>query len=337
MLTVGAIMYMIALGGGRIGNLEIPPPVLLVASVVVAVVVNAGLVWTALSPLRDLQQTLESVRSGDLSARVPESLVADPYLSTLRNTTNRMLDHMARSQQATREVSMRLIRSEEEARERVADALYGGSAQTLAGILVRLQILLRKCSDATDREMLEDLRGEVVAALDEVRALARQLHPPELEELGVQPAVAAHARHLSSDAEMRVEIRGGFREDELPEDAKTALFRVLTEALTNAHHHADAESITLTYVPGELGIEAVVEDDGKGFDPGSIGEGFRTSRGLLVIRERAGYARGWASLETAPGAGTRVRIFLPWAGAQVPADRVPLVAQGAATGNGHLP
>lgn len=335
MLGVGAAMYLAGSGEGALGSLSVAPPVFFVAAVAVAVLLNGFLVWTALSPLRDLQETLESVRAGDLSARVPESVVADPYLSMLRNTTNRMLDVMARSQQATRDVSLRLIRSEEAERERVSGALYGGSAQTLAGILVRLQILLRKCSDAAEREMLEGLRGEVLDALEDVRSLARRLHPPELDELGVQPAVAAHARHLSSEDGIGVVIRGGFDEDRLAEDARTALFRVLTEALTNAHIHADADSIRLTYVPGDLGLEAVVEDDGRGFEPGSAGEGLRTSRGLLVIRERAGYARGWASLETAPGAGTRVRIFLPWAETAVPDAGAPLAAQGAAAGIGQ--
>lgn len=284
---------------------------LVLGTLLLALGVNALLVWWALRPLDAIHGTLERVRRGDSGARVPESLVADARLQSLRVATNAMLDRMADERSRQAEASRQLLRSEARDRVRIAGELYDGSAQTLAGVLVRLRMVLRRCQEEADRESLEDLSDELRDALEALRRSARQLHPPELAELGVRPALAAHARHLTADGGTVPVFEGDFDESRLGNEGRTALFRVVSEALTNAVRHAGASHIAVRFTPRDGGLEAVVQDDGTGFDVAAASVS-PSALGLHAIRERAAQALGSAEIASSPGWGTRVTVFLPW-------------------------
>ena len=287
--------------------------VLLLGTLMAAAVVNAWIVALALRPLEGLTRTAEAVRLGDLSARAPVSGLADRELDRLARVLNNMLEALSASRERQKALSHRVVMAEERERERIAGELYAGTAQTLAGVLVRLQVVLRQV-EGKDRQPLEELASEVRSALEEVRAFARRLRPPELDELGVRPALEAHARGLASSDVAPIDFRGDVPEDRLSEEARLALFRVVQEALTNAAHHSGASVITVSFNSIPEGLEAVVEDDGCGFDPEGMARDPIPRLGLLTMTERAGYAQGIFKVDSAPGSGTRVRLVLPWTG-----------------------
>jgi len=313
-----ALIALVAAGvlvlSARAGSAVIDPLLLegvVLGTLLLALGLNAALVWWALRPLEAIHGTLERVRRGDTRARVPESLVADAHLQSLRVATNAMLDRLADERSRQAEASRQLLRSEVRDRARIAGELYDGSAQTLAGVLIRLRMILRRCQEEADRESLEDLSEELKEVLEALRFSARQLHPPELADLGVGPALAAHARHLTSEGGTVPVFEGEFDEHRLTGEGRTALFRVVSEALTNAVRHARASHISVRFHAADHGLEAVVQDDGVGFDVAEASVS-STALGLDAIRERAAHALGSAEIESSPGWGTRVSVFLPW-------------------------
>jgi signal transduction histidine kinase len=94
---------------------------------------------------------------------------------------------------------------------------------------------------------------------------------------------------------------------ELPDEAAVTLFRITQAALANVALHADASRIVVRLEGDEDGVRLEVEDDGVGFDPQAVRGGI----GLIGMRERVEWLGGRFDLATAPGAGTRVRVYLP--------------------------
>lgn len=319
--TEGAVLHPLFLEGVVLGTL------------LAALGLNALLVWWALRPLQAIHGTLERVRRGETRARVPESVVADAHLQSLRVATNAMLDRLADERSRQAEASRQLLRSEVRDRARIAGELYDGSAQTLAGVLVRLRMILRRCEEEADRESLEDLSDELREVLEALRFSARQLHPPELTDLGVRPALAAHARHLTARGGTVPVFQGEFDEHRLTSEGRTALFRVVSEALTNAVRHARASHITVRFRQEADGLSATIQDDGVGFDVAQASVS-PTALGLHAIRERAAAALGSAEIESSPGWGTRVGVFLPWQSTTAMVSSEP---EDHHAGSGRLP
>jgi two-component system sensor histidine kinase UhpB len=278
-----------------------------VAVVLLSGVVNAGLVHVALMPLVDLEDTARRVGKGDVDARTTETPLADRAMARVISVFNDMLDSLSANRRRQRELARRVLESEERERQFIAHELYSGTAQTLAGVLVRLRIAERHLTSASNGSIRE-IREEVVNALEEIRRVARRLRPPELDELGVQVALEAHARSVVAQ---RMDFRFEGEVPPLPRETSLALFRILQEAISNAAIHSGADSVRVIVSREDGNVVAEVVDDGRGFDPGSALARTGQSLGLFGMHERAGYVQGELSLESGPGRGTCVRVVLP--------------------------
>ena len=276
--------------------------------ILVSLGVNAGLVRVALSPLAGLRNTAARIRSGDLKARAAQSAVADASLRQVVSVFNEMLDVLSLNQTRQQELARRVLESEERERQLIAHELYSGTAQTLAGVLVRLRIAERhQASGATGS--IEEIRQQVVEALEEVRGVARRLRPPELDELGVKVALEAHARSMTEGRRLETRFKGSL--PELSREVSLALFRILQEAISNAAIHSGADTLSVSFETTGDVVVAEVADDGTGFDLGvALGQA-GGSLGLFGMHERAGYVSGELSIESGPGLGTRVRVAIP--------------------------
>jgi two-component system sensor histidine kinase UhpB len=274
----------------------------------VSVVVDAVLVRLALSPLGALEATARRVGHGESGARAPASSVADPDLQRLAAVFNDMLDTLSANRTRQIELARRVLESEERERQRIAHELYSGTAQTLAGVLVRLRIAERHLTSGADGSMHE-IREEVVSALEEIRGVARRLRPPELDELGVRVALEAHARSLNERNRIGIHFEGTV--PPLSRESSLALFRIGQEAISNVVLHSGAENLRIRFSSEGDVVVAEFEDDGHGFDLGAALARTGESLGLFGMHERAGYVQGELSLESGPGRGTRVRVVIP--------------------------
>jgi two-component system sensor histidine kinase UhpB len=299
-----------AMGGPDRGTLTTTGIVVGLLVVAASLVVNAGLVRLALSPLEGLEGTAQKVGDGDLDARAPDSPLADIELQRMTEVFNQMLDSLSANRTRQQELARRVLESEERERQRIAHELYSGTAQTLAGVLVRLRIAGKHLDNGASG-VIEEIRHEVVSALEEIRGVARRLRPPELDELGVRVALEAHARSMVEGMRMEVLFEGDV--PALSRESSLALFRIVQEAISNAALHSAADTVRVTFSREADAVVTEITDDGSGFEPDTALAHSGQSLGLFGMHERAGYVQGELSLESGPGRGTRVRVVIPLA------------------------
>lgn len=280
----------------------------------VSVPINWVLVHWALSPLSGLQRTAERVQAGDLEARAPRSPVADPGMIRLIRVFNDMLQRLVRGQRVLRRLSVGVLEAAERERRSLAAELQEDTAQRLAALLLRVE-LARKgvgtdASCEAARQQLGHLRDEAAECLELVRRLARRLHPPELGELGLVPAIRAHARAISDQAGLPVDVEVTGPEPSLEQEVALAVYRVAEEALVNAVRHAGANRILIQLETAGARVTLQVVDDGRGFEP-RLESGDGAGLGLLGMRERARAAGGSLAIVSSPGFGARVVVTVP--------------------------
>lgn len=285
---------------------------LAIAGGAVSVLVNALIVRLALDPVRTLEETAARVKEGDLNVRAPDSPLADPELERLTEAFNEVLDSVAVYRRRLREVAARSVRAEEEERRRVARLLHDDTAQRFAGLLVRLRTVETKGADPEEVEaLLAEARDEIATALDVVRGYALGRRPPALDELGLGTAIESYARAVLRRPEL--DVRVAVEPDRAPiaPEAELALYRILQEAIDNVARHSQAARAELRVARREGRLEAVLEDDGRGFEVEDAIQ--RESLGLFEMQERAAAVGGRLEIRSVPGRGTRVEASIPLA------------------------
>jgi signal transduction histidine kinase len=180
-------------------------------------------------------------------------------------------------------------------RQRLAHELHDTLAQGLAGVVLQLEAA-EQYLDGKAAHLVTRARETAGACLVDTRRAVAALRPEPLAAATLVDAL----RRLCD----RCVVRGTVRACHPP--VEVVALRVVQEALANAAKHAEADEVTVTveYLTGELRL--VVRDDGRGFDPASVGGGF----GLATMRERVASVGGTLSVTSAPGAGTTVTATL---------------------------
>ncbi len=209
------------------------------------------------------------------------------------------------------EMSSRILTAHEEERKRIARELHDDTAQAITSILVRLRLLERSAEDAEVLENVEELRELTSDALDSVRRMAMDLRPASLDDLGLLPALQSYAEQFSHSTPIAVsmEVEGLGRR--LPRDVELVLYRVFQEALTNVSKHASATTALVQVKRKGNEVTFVIEDDGDGFDPGSLSPTQGSGLGLFGMRERLTLVGGAVEVESAKGKGTRIVARVP--------------------------
>jgi signal transduction histidine kinase len=214
------------------------------------------------------------------------------------------LDQIAVQSAELRASRQRIVTAQDEERRRLERNIHDGAQQHLVALAVKLR--LAKTAIAADpargRAMLEEIGGEIDAALDTLRALALGIYPPLLEEQGIAPALAA--QYVRSGLPVRMEADGTGR---YPIEIEAAVYFAALEALQNAAKYAHANEITIAIAADDGALRFSVRDDGVGFDPAAAGGG----SGLAGIRDRLAVFGGDATIESSPGKGTIVRGRVP--------------------------
>jgi signal transduction histidine kinase len=212
------------------------------------------------------------------------------------------------SERVGRDALRRVVEAQELERARLARELHDETGQALTSILLGLKGLEDTVSTAEAREGVVALRELVVSTLQDVRRLAVELRPSALDDFGLVPALERLAASLEEQSGLAVDVEAQLGPERLPPDAETALYRIVQEALTNVVKHASAGRVSITLVRKEGSAVAVIEDDGRGFEPGSTRSG---ALGLAGMRERVGLVGGRLSVESTPGSGTTLVAEVP--------------------------
>jgi signal transduction histidine kinase len=206
-------------------------------------------------------------------------------------------------------LSARLVAAQEDERRSISRELHDEVGQALTGMRVEMANLstLMRAGDANAvAAKTDEIKQMVEDSLGVVRNMALLLRPSMLDDLGLVPALEWQAREVSKRSGVRVNVEAGQVSEDLPEEHKTCIYRVVQEALHNCIRHAGARSVTVTVRQSPEELSLSVEDDGKGFD-------VRRERGLglIGIEERVANLGGNFAVESVPGRGARLRISLP--------------------------
>jgi len=232
----------------------------------------------------------------------------------LEAQTQARLLEASRARAELERLSARLMEIQEHERTRLARELHDDIVQNLA--VLKIEITQARQSAAARapelQERLDRARSIADRTMKTLRNTMLLLRPSLLDDLGLVPALQWLVEDFQKRTGVRCRLTDEGIEDALPDAVKTAVFRVVQEALHNAEKHAQANSVQVTITQSEDGILASVSDDGIGFRPESSGNGVQTAHfGLIGMRERAAALGGSLYLESAPEAGTTITLRIP--------------------------
>ncbi|MGO9350752.1 MAG: AAA family ATPase [Mycobacterium sp.] len=206
----------------------------------------------------------------------------------------------------------RIVAAADQARRRIERDLHDGAQQRLVSLSFGLQAVQGLAPPGADEltSELDKLAAQANAAVDELRELARGIHPAVLAHGGLRPALKTLAKRSAVPVELDVRVQ-----QRLPEHIEIAVYYLVAEALTNAAKHAHASTIHVEVdtVDADDGVlRVIVRDDGRG------GADLAGGSGLVGLKDRMEALGGRLWLQTAPGAGTTVRAELPLRPAHTP-------------------
>jgi signal transduction histidine kinase len=203
----------------------------------------------------------------------------------------------------------------EEERTRLSRELHDQLGQALTGLKMDLRWIEGRLEQANRPDLnplvdrLVDAGEQAQAMIVQVQAIAADLRPDALDQLGLSAAIEQEAKRFTQRTGIPCRVVVEVPEW-LPANVALAAFRILQEALTNVMRHAGASEVTVTCSPDENALTLVVADDGKGM-PEAAGHG-RKALGILGMRERAELCGGRFGVSSRKGGGTEVTARLPW-------------------------
>lgn len=219
---------------------------------------------------------------------------------------------VANRELARRERILRtLIDTQESEKLLMCHEFHDGLVQYAVGSKMLLEALREGDLSESSRTVVDSVIKCLAKGIEDGRRVIRGIRPAALDDLGLQAALEDLAEELRESG-IAVEATFDPEIDPLSPALQTTVYRIVQESLNNARKHASSDRVRVTVGRPPDRVTVSVEDFGCGFDPTTASEGF----GLLGIRERARLAGGECTLDSTPGRGTRVRVWLP-----VPAEQ----------------
>lgn len=230
------------------------------------------------------------------------------HILRLESQTIAHLQEVSHARQELRNLSARLVESQENERKNISRELHDAVGQSLSAAQFELHDLGVALTPHPEslRARVARIRELVEVSVAMVRNVALLLRPSMLDDLGLTPAIEWQASQISKCTGVRIKITAQEFPDGLPEEHRICIFRVVQEALNNVCKHARATSAEIHLQSNTEKVSVIIRDDGRGFHAGR-----RTGLGLLGIQERAESLGGTVVIDSKPGMGTSVAICLP--------------------------
>ncbi len=230
---------------------------------------------------------------------------------SLESETAHHYCEMAGARKELQRLSARLVEAQENERRSISRELHDEVGQSLTGVLVEmanLSTLIRTGDTDAVATKAGEIKRLIENSISVVRNMALLLRPSMLDDLGLVPALEWQAREVSKSSGVWIKVEAGGVSEELPEEHKTCVYRVVQEALHNIVQHAEAHNVKVSVRQEQGRLLLAIEDDGRGFEA-------RRERGmgLLGIQERVSHLGGIFAVDSEPGRGAKLKVVLPLA------------------------
>jgi signal transduction histidine kinase len=230
------------------------------------------------------------------------------YILRLERQARLRYAELVESRRDLQQLSTKLVDAQETERRSLSRELHDEVAQALGLLLMDVGQLSNQFSSGEEKrqELVQRIKSVAERAVQTVRNMALLLRPSMLDDLGLLAAVEWYARETSRRGEIEVEVHSENVSEDLGDELKLCVYRIVQEALNNAqrHSHARTARVELTQTNGAIRVK--IADEGRGFDPKRT-----RGMGLLGMEERVKRLGGALTIESRPGAGTTIRVELP--------------------------
>ena len=266
---------------------------------------------------------LETMRADvvNMALNASKAAILSSSLTSIRNSIEAAARHFADdsalsvSLDATSEHFQTAVNeAREDERRKLSREIHDGPAQVLANAIYAVQIIeqLVKRNPEAVQEELTRVRELLKEGVTEIRRFMFDLRPATLQDYGLGPTVQRYVEDYGRFFGRRATctIQGSL--PTLTPEQDLTVFRIVQEALQNAHKHAGSDAaIDVLMAPEEQALTVRISDDGIGFDPALVSPKLNSGAGLLGMRERASIARARLSIESRLGSGSLITLTLP--------------------------
>jgi signal transduction histidine kinase len=228
-------------------------------------------------------------------------------LSLERRTLNHLAD-VTEARQELKSLSAKLVDTQETERKNISRELHDAVGQSLSAVQFELHdmALALGPGDGELRGRVDRIRTLVEGTLAMVRNVALLLRPSMLDDLGLAAAVQWQAHQVTRSTGIQIDVQADELPDDLPEQHKVCIFRLVQEALNNVCRHASANQASIAVKTAGQRLNVVVRDNGRGFCRRR-----NQGLGLLGIEERVTGLGGTVRIDSEPGTGTTLEAWLP--------------------------
>src|SRR5579863_1435012 len=225
-----------------------------------------------------------SVRSVEFSATA--NFIPGRHLSSLRDVTERK-----KAEQSLRMLSAKLLQLQDDERRHIARELHDSASQKLAALAMTIFSLIETLRESAPQfaTAAEEAQALVEQLSQEIRTTSYLLHPPMLDELGLDSTLRWYVEGFEKRSGIKTQLELGVSEQRLPPELERTIFRTIQEALTNIHRHSGSPTALIRLQSNSSSVVLEIQDQGKGIERNQLDElssGRASSVGLQGMRER---------------------------------------------------
>ncbi len=208
---------------------------------------------------------------------------------------------------------IRVIQTEEAVRQSLVRRMHDGAASSLSNFILQAEICQRFFDVNPDRarQELDALKSSAASTFSDVKDFIFDLRPMMLDDLGVVPTLRRYVESFQEKNGLPVPMTVTGVERRLESHIEVTLFRNIQELLNNALMHAQATQVQVSLDMGQEQVVAVVEDNGRGFNPDEVMDGSTRTIGLSTLRERIQMLGGDLNIQSSIGQGARIEFSIP--------------------------